>query len=339
MRTIRFESIYKDEDIRKALREQGGVSEEIRKGLKKASRVHRVKTLVYGAGFAVVGILMAGWGVMGTGLNLLGQIVFTGAGVGLALLFPVLALIEVIRSATHGPRKDPESLTRSFYEDVMCSGVLAANFGPDFAKALKLLAPSVIGPSTLEETARAWEALRRRVKEKVGRQEDATCEVCGREEHGLWSVRRYNPYLLEDDYIRSQKLRFLKCPSCAAVICGPCYLETKKEGLTRKRRCPKCEKKLDGDAPIFFTEPEIEMNAEVGEVTVEEGQAGPLAHVRVTIEAALSLTEKNRQRYGERTWNMPLGDRGHVTLQFRNTAVKIGEEWFLAGATPGREVL
>jgi len=127
--TMRFGSIYKDEDIRKALRGLGGVSEEVRKGMKRASRVHLLKTLMYGACVAVVGILLAGWRVMGTGLNSLGQILCTSAGVSLALLGPVLVLIEVIRSATFGPRKDPESLTRSYYGDVMCSGELAANFG------------------------------------------------------------------------------------------------------------------------------------------------------------------------------------------------------------------
>ncbi len=336
MITKRFEPTFSEEDVKAALRGSEEVSGEVKRGLSAASWKQRGMVVAVAVFLGLVGLGMLVWGLFGIGdtINPLWRLIMIGAGAGFVVLFPGWGLFELGHSFTRGSRKEPEPLLRSFLNDVICRRMV----DPDYSRALKLVSPAVMRISTLENASNAWADLVKRIKGEVGSQETALCVSCGREKSGLWSVWPYEPYGQDDVYIRNNKLRFFRCGSCDAVICGLCYLELEKEGLLKKRRCPECGENLDEAKPIFFTKPELEWEAGVRDISVEEEAAGRVARMNGTVRAECKLVEKIDKGSGERKHTRPLDERGRVTLHFQNTAVKVGEEWFLVGATPGREV-
>ena len=327
-----FELSFLEEEIQKAEQHTQGLSAETEGELGKARWKHR--RIVF-----VVGALTVLWGVA---LMVIGAVGLKGGGawgfffvlVGLALAIISLgyAGVQLLRSATHGSRKDPKELARSFMDEVMCQ------IDPDYSRALLLVSPAMIGVSTLENASKSWESLKQRIMGEVRKREVAACGACGREKRGLWSISSFDPYLQDEEYIRKEKLRYFQCKECGNAYCGPCFLGLKKEGVMRKRSCPSCGKKLDKSSHIFFTKPELEFKAQVREVTVNEVEEGRLVRVEARVEVNLKMNQKVAEGSGEKKVCLPLDERGQVTCHFRNSAIKTGEEWFLLGATPGREV-
>jgi hypothetical protein len=178
----------------------------------------------------------------------------------------------------------------------------------------------------------AWQEVREDIASTVKNQEAATCAACNKDRSGLWTVRKWK---LTDKYLE-EKEHLLRCQNCGTVYCGTCYTRIPAQGLLRKqRKCPNCAEQLtDQFLDIFVPDPDVSCRMRIEELSTAYETDERVVHLdaRVTTISKLKKLVEPDSMYEDKYSD--LGERGKVECHFHNTAVKVGEGWYLLTALP-----
>jgi hypothetical protein len=105
--------------------------------------------------------------------------------------------------------------------------------------------------------------------------------------------------------------------------------------LVKIRDCPKCGKKMGQFLQVFLPNPEVIIGEnEVFNISVKYEMDGKVARLQAEsiIKFKLQKLIPPQDIFG--STHSDLGDRGLVKKIIHNTAVKIGEDWYLLAALP-----
>jgi hypothetical protein len=274
---------------------------------------------MFGGAIAVVFGVMLRPHWMGNLMVIAGPLLFVGA--------PIWFAYSMVRSATGGSHDDPEGAVRAFTAEVL-------SLDPDFARACRTVVPASLDQVSVEKVSEAWKQVKEDIRSTVASREKAKCYRCNYEQNGLWSVGKWS--INKDAFVQEVSI-FLRCEKCGAVYCGNCFVHLPPEGLLgRRRNCPSCGEKLKGKPlQLFLTEPEVSCAMPIRDISVTREDDDRLAHVDVTVRTTSNLKKivEPSSNYADKY--VSLGERGQVTCHFHNTAVQVGEKWYLLSPLPG----
>ena len=317
-----------EQDINIALNlvdaENAEFSDEKLAELAKEKKEFRKKIISDSIVFLIIGFCLFGISLLFQD-HWIGTITFFSAPVVLISAL-VLGILRYTISFTDVSQKDPKKIMGSFLDHE-----------GDYVRAFKLLLPSVVKSISLEDFSEAWKNIyQEEIPNSIKFQENTSCTKCNENINGLWAVLNYQ---LTDKKVE-QGGYFLRCEKCKSVLCPSCYLQIETTGLKAKNRsCPICEKEFEQFLPVFLPDPELSETAQLRlNISVKYEMDGKVARLKAirTVKFRLVHLVSPTELWEE--GQSDLGDRGTVKTIFYNTAVRVGEQWYLLAALPkGRD--
>lgn len=238
--------------------------------------------------------------------------------VGTLFFILALSLIAVIPPAKKW-NEFIEKVVHRFYSSLCIEAKIN-----DF-KTYLILAPNIMSQVSEDEFIKTWEEFDQAIETEVKTQESATCNECGQIFEGLWST---NNYWFEDYYLKDT-LILLRCINCESVYCSKCYVDLKD-----RHTCPKCGKKMKEIAPkmlrgglgVFFPQLKLIKQASITDIKIDQ-KSDDSADTFCEVTYNYKYEDIVEPRYGSTRRQIELGDQGKVICQFKNKAIKIGNEW------------
>lgn len=276
----------------------------------------------------IIGMLILTPLVFSFGIALIANVFPPGLALIVGILFFVLAvsLIAVIP-----PTKKWNEFIRKVIRHFYSSLCIAPETG-DF-KTYLVLAPNTMLQVSEDEFKKNWDEFDQTIETEVKNQESAVCTECGQKFKGLRAVSKY---WFKDCYLK-ENLILLICPKCESAFCSKCYVNLKK-----RHTCPKCSKKMKEISPkilreglgAFLPDPKLIKQAYISDIRVDQ-KSDNSADTLCEVTYNYKYVDIVLSRYGSTSRQTELGDRGKVICQFKNKAIKIGNEWRLTAANPG----
>lgn len=200
-------------------------------------------------------------------------------------------------------------------------------------KTYLVLAPNTMLQVSEDEFIKSWDEFDQTIETEVKTQEHATCTECGQKHEGLWAVSKY----WFKDYFLEESLLLLRCPNCEHAFCSKCYVNLKD-----RHTCPKCGKKMKEIAPKIFGEgldtfipnPKLFKQAYISGIKVDQNSDNS-ADILCEVIYNYKYEDIIESGSGSTLNKIELGERGKLTCQFTNKAIKIGNDWRIIGANPG----
>jgi hypothetical protein len=223
-----------------------------------------------------------------------------------------------------------DRLVKSFYSELLNT------HKPRFAVAYGMLAPVALEKescSSLAEFENTWKETYRlivRTTEEAFIQGTARCVICDAVGVGVWS---YRPRI--DD--TAEPGDFLRCGVCSAVYCYRDFF------TSAQRYCRRCGNPLGFLHHVFRSGQGVSLFAPVVTVTAFNEKPYSAEILRrghkVTMEPqgeriARCIWEARTECWLQEPWRLAAQEQ-NITWRFENTAVKIGETWYLLSGEPG----
>ncbi len=336
MITRRYFHDISDEEIRQAFEAKDKYPESFLR--KKAANLMLKKIvliiLVIVSAFLILSLVIALFVPGFLGIRETGD----GIDVGFLLLILLAAIFFLRRGMTK--KLSAEEVVKAFYTGLdqllysegrleeMGDRVLSDSYGR--------LAPSLMLKVPEDEFIDLWEDEAEEVRTLVKTLDSATCDHCKKSSGGLWDT--HFQWTLTDSMITNDRL-WVRCPDCKSVYCSECFVS-----FPERHRCPKCGNKLQGFLGVlsanvsmetFFTNPEVKMLGGISNVRVtKRSERAADVFCQLVFESKYEKYIKTGKLI--ETTEFDLGERGKVVLEFSNSAVKIGDDWCLVSARPGK---
>ncbi len=232
-----------------------------------------------------------------------------------AVVFPVLTvglLVLAIRPRFATGNRDPLKVMGRFLSRLV--------WEIEAAEAYPALAPATMRGVTMPAIRDAWLAAREELKAGICI-DSATCARCAAtSSNGLWSTNSWKP----SEHFAVDNWTFIRCDECLTVYNKEC----------RKGSCPSCGS--NGSSHVFQSCEALTLmpqGLEVTEVGRSHEDRVAILHATVTTQAQLRdpypTTVQGKSRSDYQTTS-----RGKIVCDFYNSAVKIGEKWYLVSALP-----
>lgn len=270
--------------------------------------------LVFSFGIALIAnVFLSGL----PGLNFIGGILF------IALALFLIAVIPPTKKWNEFIRK----VISRFYSS-LCIESKTGDF-----KTYLVLAPNTMLQVSEDEFKKNWDEFDQTIETEVKNQESAVCTECGQKFQGLRAVSKY---WFKDCYLK-ENLILLSCPKCESVFCSKCYVNLKDQ-----HTCPKCGKKMREIAPkmlqkglsVFIPNPKLIKQANISDIKVDQTSDNS-ADILCEVTYNYKYKDIAQSSPGSSPRQIELGNRGKVICQFKNRAIKIGNEWRIIAANPG----
>lgn len=244
------------------------------------------------------------------------------AGILLIIGAPVWAIWTMLKAFESAPGSTPQESASCFYSELLCN--LFGNYG----KAFSMLAPPVLEASeknAIAQLSAEWNKVKELIKAAVSKavQVKTRCHNCDEPRTGMWTQESWH---LQDELLRERDA--VRCHSCGAIYCKKCFVR-----LFDRRQCLKCNTALEHEAlEVFIADPEIRVSFELESINLigasAEGVVEIAAHLRTSSTYSPPWPTSDSQNRSP-NWS------GFLKCVFHNSAVRIGERWFLLSGEPG----
>lgn len=316
-----FRSNVDSADIRssQSTPEDFRIPEEIQREMSQARKAWVYQQISY----ILFGVVVTVGGIWGAGKFNYPPFILAAIVMGLGAIF---LTIQLIRRLAIKPRQDtPNAPALNFYPTLL---EYPARI-PNYAIAYSMLAPVAMkdGAKSVQDFKAAWEKMLDDFLANVYNtfQHETNCSVCSRQGRGFWTEQTWK---LDDKYLQSSE-DFLRCSKCNSVYCAEHFR------ALEKGKCKHCGESLRRKhLNILITKPKIKTEFQRGHVTTHTTGMDNVIHLNFSTTGNTSYDVPWRVERGNKTTK--LGDKGVINLQFKNTTIKIGENWYLVSGMPGR---
>lgn len=332
MITATFTPSISAQDIAEAMegRENPRLSEAVRTDISGETTDYRRALVLYGVSGATWWLIWLIVGLLTTGPK---ATTFISVGFGGLVLSGLAVVVRLLRTPSPLSQSTPAEASLAFYENV-CRGP------GNYLRAYRVLPRSTQYKITVSEFERAWEGVAEPLKSLVATQDTACCSQCGMKGTGLWRLPKgmsasCDGCLVTDEVLRQHPeiagyfASFGACHHCRAVYCARCF--QKLPGWRRK--CTVCRTVLGEKYWLLLTKPDVrfswQMQISFQTLSQESNSIAQILCEVKTVRSECSAPWKGIGDYEE------LGEKGALTCRFRNTAAKIGPQWYMVAASPG----
>ncbi len=233
---------------------------------------------------------------------------------------PVIVILGFLAFLRKPKQDSPEKLLREFYNRIL--GII-----PDYGKAYQLLSPNAMRDefATAAGFTKKWKDNHHRLTSTLEDHltEETGCSQCDNRARGIWAPVLWQ---IADKEIHT-RITMMRCPECGEIYCPDCYL-----ALDDRHRCRRCSKSLAGKPlGILMRNPEIHltllpMNDYPKIIKSKNDRVVELMH-QITVSAFAKAWGEDELR--------PMGERGTMLLRATDTAVLIGDKWYLLAGDLG----
>ena len=205
----------------------------------------------------------------------------------------------------------------------------------DYGRAMLVTAPSQ-RPSSMALFRQSWSDLENTIKGLIIRDE-VSCTICRREECAM-PVREFFQFEVysrpADPQVKSEDI-WHECERCRSPYCRACFAELEEKDLCR--RCSTFMLKRSYAASLPLITPR-RLDLVSTSLTRVDAWATDDDRVRKVV-ATVTFSAKHRipqQADTGSTQAMSLGERGDLTCEFHNLAVRATSgDWYIVAAEPG----